>query len=136
MRDLLHTCAVKLCVIWKNWPKMCGNHEKLSGNPASTPPRNQVEARRFFPVFPRYLGFFQLFSFFCFFSLKDKIVKFSVSSDLLFVIKEMADRLQKEELLYERSEAVFIEWAKENSIQIQSMSPIEDNAQNRYDIYI
>ena len=33
MRDLLHTCAVKLCVIWKNWPKMCGNHEKLSGNP-------------------------------------------------------------------------------------------------------
>ena len=44
----------------------------------------------------------------------------------------MADRLQKEELLYDRSEAVFIEWAKENSIQIQSMSPIEDNAQNRY----
>ena len=33
MRDLLHTCAVKLCVIWKNWPKMCGNHKKLSGNP-------------------------------------------------------------------------------------------------------
>ena len=59
-------------------------------------------------------------------------MKFSVSCDLLFVIKEMADRLQKEELLYDRSEAVFIEWAKENSIQIQSMSPIEDNAQNRY----
>ena len=59
-------------------------------------------------------------------------MKFSVSSDLLFVIKEMADRLQKEELLYDHSEAVFIKWAKENSIQIQSMSPIEDNAQNRY----
>ena len=33
VRDLLHTCAVKLCVIWKNWQKMCGNDKKVSGNP-------------------------------------------------------------------------------------------------------
>ena len=55
-----------------------------------------------------------------------------MNSDLLFVIKEMADRLQNEKLLYECSESVFVEWAKANSVQIQSMSPIEDNAQNRY----
>ena len=59
-------------------------------------------------------------------------MKFTLYSDLLFVIKEMADRLQNEKLLYECSESVFVEWAKANSVQIQSMSPIEDNAQNRY----